>query len=130
MEGIASLFATDIGWGQEDEYIVGREACVKAFAQMKGTRSPIYGMRNMAPQPSGGIYLVTGDGCGLPRGPSTRMYLKAHQRVSFVFQEEGDRLYARNTSTAQSIPEMMEGKISRKDWPASAFDYGGAACEP
>ena len=64
VEGIVSLFAPDILWmgAGEDEYIVGREACVKAFAQMKGSipRCNIWDEEYDAIQPSEGIYLVTG----------------------------------------------------------------------
>ena len=73
VEGIVSLFAPDILWmgAGEDEYIVGREACVKAFAQMKAaSRGAIYGMRNMTPYSLQRESILLQDGCGLPQIPA------------------------------------------------------------
>ena len=126
VEGIVSLFAPDILWmgAGEDEYIVGREACVKAFAQMKGSipRCNIWDEEYDAIQPSEGIYLVTGR-MWIATDPSTRMYLKAHQRVSFVFQEEGDRLLCAHIHCSNPYQEMMEGEKFPEKIGRQSFDY-------
>lgn len=126
VEGIVSLFAPDILWmgAGEDEYIVGREACVKAFAQMKGSipRCNIWDEEYDAIQPSEGIYLVTGR-MWIATDPSTRMYLKAHQRVSFVFQEEGDRLLCAHIHCSNPYQEMMEGERFPEKIGRQSFDY-------
>ena len=126
VEGIVSLFAPDILWmgAGEDEYIVGRVACVKAFAQMKGSipRCNIWDEEYDAIQPSEGIYLVTGR-MWIATDPSTRMYLKAHQRVSFVFQEEGDRLLCAHIHCSNPYQEMMEGERFPEKIGRQSFDY-------
>ena len=126
VEGIVSLFAPDILWmgAGEDEYIVGREACVKAFAKMKGSipRCNIWDEEYDAIQPSEGIYLVTGR-MWIATDPSTRMYLKAHQRVSFVFQEEGDRLLCAHIHCSNPYQEMMEGERFPEKIGRQSFDY-------
>lgn len=126
VKGIVSLFAPDILWmgAGEDEYIAGREACVKAFAQMKGSipRCNIWDEEYDAIQPSEGIYLVTGR-MWIATDPSTRMYLKAHQRVSFVFQEEGDRLLCAHIHCSNPYQEMMEGEKFPEKIGRQSFDY-------
>lgn len=126
VKGIVSLFAPDILWmgAGEDEYIAGREACVKAFAQMKGSipRCNIWDEEYDAIQPSEGIYIVTGR-MWIATDPSTRMYLKAHQRVSFVFQEEGDRLLCAHIHCSNPYQEMMEGEKFPEKIGRQSFDY-------
>lgn len=126
VNGIASLFAPDVLWmgAGEEEYIAGREACVEAFAQMKGSipRCNIWNEEYDAIQPSDGIYIVTGR-MWIATDPSTRMYLKVHQRVSFVFQDQGDRLSCAHIHCSNPYQEMMEGEKFPEKIGRQSFDY-------
>ena len=55
--------------------------------------------------------------------PSTRMYLKVHQRVSFVFQETDEGLKCSHIHCSNPYQEMMEGEMCIRDRAISATGW-------
>ena len=124
VDSIISAFAPEFLWmgAGEDEYIAGRQACTGAFRQMKGEipRCNIWDEEYDVIQPAAGFYIVTGR-MWIATDPSTRMYLKVHQRVSFVFQETDEGLKCSHIHCSNQYQEMMEGeqfpeKIGRRSY--------------
>ena len=124
VDSIISAFAPEFLWmgAGEDEYIAGRQACTGAFRQMKGEipRCNIWDEEYDVIQPAAGFYIVTGR-MWIATDPSTRMYLKVHQRVSFVFQETDEGLKCSHIHCSNPYQEMMEGeqfpeKIGRQSY--------------
>ena len=55
--------------------------------------------------------------------PSTRMYLKVHQRVSFVFQETDEGLKCSHIHCSNPYQEMMEGEQFPEKIGRQSYEY-------
>lgn len=126
VDSIISAFAPEfLGMGAgEDEYIAGRQACTGAFRQMKGEipRCNIWDEEYDVIQPAAGFYIVTGR-MWIATDPSTRMYLKVHQRVSFVFQETDEGLKCSHIHCSNPYQEMMEGEQFPEKIGRQSYEY-------
>ncbi|SCH85631.1 Autoinducer 2 sensor kinase/phosphatase luxQ [uncultured Clostridium sp.] len=126
VDSIISAFAPEFLWmgAGEDEYIAGRQACTGAFRQMKGEipRCNIWDEEYDVIQPAAGFYIVTGR-MWIATDPSTRMYLKVHQRVSFVFQETDEGLKCSHIHCSNPYQEMMEGEQFPEKIGRQSYEY-------
>lgn len=126
VDSIISAFAPELLWmgAGEDEYIAGRQACTGAFRQMKGEipRCNIWDEEYDVIQPASGFYIVTGR-MWIATDPSTRMYLKVHQRVSFVFQETDEGLKCSHIHCSNPYQEMMEGEQFPEKIGRQSYEY-------
>ena len=126
VDSIISAFAPELLWmgAGEDEYIAGRQACTGAFRQMKGEipRCNIWDEEYDVIQPAAGFYIVTGR-MWIATDPSTRMYLKVHQRVSFVFQETDEGLKCSHIHCSNPYQEMMEGEQFPEKIGRQSYEY-------
>lgn len=126
VDSIISAFAPEFLWmgAGEDEYIAGRQACTGAFRQMKGEipRCNIWDEEYDVIQPAAGFYIVTGR-MWIATDPSTRMYLKVHQRVSFVFQETDEGLKCSHIHCSNPYQEMMEGEQLPEKIGRQSYEY-------
>ena len=126
VEGVISTFAPQFLWlgAGEDEYLAGRGACIQAFRQMKGgiARCNITGEEYDAIEISEGVYIVTGR-MWIATDPATHMYLKVHQRVSFVFQDTDGGLRCASIHCSNPYQEMLEGEIFPEKIGRQSYDY-------
>lgn len=126
VEGVISTFAPQLLWlgTGEGEYLAGREACMQTFRQMKGgiARCNITGEEYDAIQVSEGTYVVTGR-MWIATDPDTHMYLKVHQRVSFVFQDTDEGLRCAHIHCSNPYQEMLEGEIFPEKIGRQSYDY-------
>ena len=126
VDSIIYAFAPEFLWmgAGEDEYIAGRQACTGAFRQMKGEipRCNIWDEEYDVIQPAAGFYIVTGR-MWIATDPSTRMYLKVHQRVSFVFQETDEGLKCSHIHCSNPYQEMMEGEQFPEKIGRQSYEY-------
>lgn len=126
VDSIISAFAPELLWmgAGEDEYIAGRQACTGAFRQMKGEipRCNIWDEEYDVIQPAAGFYIVTAR-MWIATDPSTRMYLKVHQRVSFVFQETDEGLKCSHIHCSNPYQEMMEGEQFPEKIGRQSYEY-------
>ena len=126
VDSIISAFAPEFLWmgAGEDECIAGRQACTGAFRQMKGEipRCNIWDEEYDVIQPAAGFYIVTGR-MWIATDPSTRMYLKVHQRVSFVFQETDEGLKCSHIHCSNPYQEMMEGEQFPEKIGRQSYEY-------
>lgn len=126
VEGITSLFAPEFLWmgTGEDEYMTGRDACTAAFLQMKGgiPMCNIWDEEYDAIEPSPGVYVVTGR-MWIATDPSTRMYLKVHQRVSFVFKDTDQGLRCAQIHCSNPYQEMLKGERFPEKIGRQSYEY-------
>lgn len=124
IEGIVSLFADEFSWigTGEEEYISRRENCVSQFLSMKGgiPECRIWGEEYDAIRVEEDLYVVMGR-MWIATEPSSQMYLKVHQRVTFVFRDSGDDFRCVHIHCSNPYQEMVAGehfpdKIGRQSY--------------
>ena len=93
--GVADYFAPQLIWlgAGEEQYIAGREAAGEMFRRFGDAIPPctISDEAYDVIDPVPGVYVVSGR-MWIATKPGVEMYLKVHQRVSFVFQETAQGL--------------------------------------
>lgn len=126
VEGIISTFGTELLWlgAGEDEYMSDRDTCVEQFRRMKGQipRCNIWGEEYDAIQIGEGVYTVAGR-MWIATDPSSHMYLKVHQRVSFVFQDTDDGLRCVQIHCSNPYQELMEGEMFPQRLGRQSYEY-------
>lgn len=113
VEAVTALFSTEFSWlgAGEEEYITGRDACVEQFLKYRGAipKCNIEAEEYEVICPAEGLYIVTGR-MWIATDPSAEMYLKVHQRVTFVFQETEEGLKCNHIHCSNPYQEMMAGE--------------------
>lgn len=112
-EWITSHFAPQFSWlgTGEAEYLSGREACVNQFIQFRDLipdciiRDEEYDVIC----PNEDMYVVMGR-MWIATDQSVEMYLKVHQRVTFVFQDTEMGLKCCHIHCSNPYQEMMDGE--------------------
>lgn len=126
VEGIISTFGTELLWlgAGEDEYMSDRDTCAEQFRRMKGQipRCNIWGEEYDAIQIGEGVYTVAGR-MWIATDPSSHMYLKVHQRVSFVFQDTEDGLRCVQIHCSNPYQELMEGEMFPQRLGRQSYEY-------
>lgn len=124
VEAVTALFSTEFSWfgAGEEEYITGRDAGVKHFFNYIGAipKCNIEDEMYDVICPAGGTYIVTGR-MWIATDPSAEMYLRVHQRVTFVFQETTEGLKCAHIHCSNPYQEMVAGehfpdKIGRQSY--------------
>lgn len=126
VEGVIAMFAPRFLWlgTGEDEYLTDRESCEQAFRQLKGRipQCSVWDEEYHAVQLSEDIYLVTGR-MWIATNPSTRMYLKVHQRVSFVFRSTDEGLRCAHIHCSNPYQELMKDERFPEKIGRQSYEY-------
>lgn len=126
MEWITDLFAPQFSWfgTGESEYIVGRDACIKRFLEFRETipncdiSDEQYDVICSGP----GVYVVTGR-LWVTTAPDTEMYLKVHQRLTYVFQDTEEGLKCTHIHCSNPYQEMVDGEQFPNKIGRQSYDY-------
>ena len=126
VEAVTALFSTEFSWlgAGEEEYITGRDACVEQFLKYRGAipKCNIEAEEYEVICPAEGLYIVTGR-MWIATDPSAEMYLKVHQRVTFVFQETAEGLKCNHIHCSNPYQEMMAGEYFPEKIGRQSYDY-------
>ena len=91
---LISTFAPEIVWlgGGEKQRAEGKEAVAAAFLREKKDLIPcdMSQERYVTMELSEGLYLCEGDSW-IEAKPETQMFMRVHQRVTFIFRRKGER---------------------------------------
>ena len=125
-EGVTACFAPQISWlgAGEEEYVSGREACVERFLNYKGAlpKCNISEEEYDVVCPADGVYIVTGR-MWIETDPSAGMYLRVHQRVTYVFQETEDGLKCAHIHCSNPYEEMVGGEKFPDKIGKQSYEY-------
>lgn len=114
IEAIIEHLDPDIVWlgTAEHEYAFGGEAVTDIFRQFAGLvpRCNLEGEEYQVLELGPGLYLCAGR-VWISTDPSTGMSLRVHQRFSFLFRQQGDRLLCCHIHISNPYEEMQEGDV-------------------
>lgn len=124
--GIVACFAPQFSWigAGEDQYVSGREETAAFFQRFQGAIPKCniwdehYDVIEVAPNAyacSGMMWIAT--------DPSSEMFLKVHQRVSFVFSRQDGRLLCNHIHCSNPYLELMEGELFPDKIGRQSFEY-------
>ena len=117
IEGITSCFSEQFSWmgAGEQEYLSGRKACADHFRKFRESIPDcnIWDEEYDVVCPMENVYVVMGR-MWIATDPGTRMYLKVHQRVTFVFRDTEDGLTCSHIHCSNPYQEMLDGKAFRR----------------
>ena len=126
VEGLTALFADRFSWlgAGEGDCLTGREACIRQFMKYKGAipKCNIWDEEYDVISPGEGIYVVMGR-MWVATDPSSKMYLKVHQRVTLVFQETEDGLKCSHIHNSNPYQELLEGELFPEKIGRQSYDY-------
>ena len=126
VEAVTALFSTEFSWlgAGEEEYVTGRDACVEQFMKYRGVipKCNIEDEEYEVICPAEGLYIVSGR-MWIATDPSAEMYLKVHQRVTFVFQETEVGLKCNHIHCSNPYQEMMAGEHFPEKIGRQSYDY-------
>lgn len=125
-EWITSYFAPQFSWlgAGEEECMSGREACTEQFIKYKEfipdctIREEEYDV--ICPEED--MYVVMGR-MWIATDQSVEMYLKVHQRVTFVFQDTEEGLKCCHIHCSNPYQEMMDGEHFPDKIGRQSYDY-------
>ncbi|WP_343208421.1 ATP-binding protein [Anaerolentibacter hominis] len=125
-EGVADYFAPQVTWigAGEEQFLADHDAIEKMFRQFGGTipRCTIQNEEYEAIQPVSGLYVVSGR-MWIETAPDVEMYLRVHQRVTFVFQETAQGLKCAHIHCSNPYQEMVGGEFFPEKIGRQSYDY-------
>ena len=123
---VAELFAPQFTWigAGEEQYIAGRDNAVEAFSGFEGAipECVIWDEEYEAIELERGIYVVSGR-MWIATAPGVEMYLKVHQRVTFVFKEFEEGLLCSHIHCSNPYQEMIGGEAFPDKIGKQSYDY-------
>lgn len=126
MEGITALFSPQFSWlgTGEEECLSGREACTEQFLNYGGIipKCMIWDEEYDVIVPVKGVYVVMGR-MWIATDPNTEMYLKVHQRVTFVFQDTDEGLRCSHIHCSNPYQELLEGELFPDKIGRQSYEY-------
>ena len=124
--GVASFFAPQFTWlgAGEEQYLADRGAAAEMFRRFGGAipRCDIRDEEYDVIEPAPGVYVVTGR-MWITTAPGVKMYLKVHQRVTFVFQETPDGLRCAHIHCSNPYQEMVEEELFPEKIGRQSYDF-------
>lgn len=124
--GLAALFSSAFSWvgAGEDEYMAGRDSCVKQFLDFKDTIPDcnIWDEEYDAISPAENFYVVTGR-MWIATDPKSGMYLKVHQRVTFVFHDTEKGLECAHIHCSNPYQELLSGEHFPEKIGRQSYEY-------
>lgn len=126
IEGMTSFFAREFLWLGigENDCLSGRDACIQRFERYKGNipKCRIWDEEYEAVCPAEGVYVLMGR-LWIATEPSSEMFLKLHQRVTFVFQETKEGLKCVHFHCSNPYQEMMDGEGFPEKIGRQSYEY-------
>lgn len=126
MEGITALFSPQFSWlgTGEEECLSGQEACTEQFLNYGGIipKCMIWDEEYDVIVPVKGVYVVMGR-MWIATDPNTEMYLKVHQRVTFVFQDTDEGLRCSHIHCSNPYQELLEGELFPDKIGRQSYEY-------
>lgn len=126
IEAVTDLFSEQISWfgAGEEQYAVGYDDCVEQFKGMEGAipKCNIWDEEYDVKCPGQGVYVVTGR-MWIATDPCTEMYLKAHQRVTFVFQDTDTGMQCVHIHSSNPYQELMDGEVFPDKIGKQSYEY-------
>ncbi len=123
---IIDHFAMQISWfgAGEEEYLTGRDNIITQFREFKEgiPDCTISDEEYEVICPAENMYVVSGR-MWIATNPDTGMYLKVHQRVTFVLQDTEDGMKCVHIHCSNPYQEMVEGEIFPEKIGRQSFDY-------
>ncbi|BDF69956.1 hypothetical protein CE91St41_28170 [Oscillospiraceae bacterium] len=124
--GVADYFAPQLIWlgAGEEQYIAGREAAAEMFCRFGDAIPPctIWDEAYDVIVPVPGLYVVAGR-MWIATRPGVEMYLKVHQRVSFVFQETAQGLRVAHIHCSNPYQELVGGELFPEKIGRQSYEY-------
>ena len=125
-ETVAAYFAPQFTWlgAGEDQYIAGRDAASEMFRQFKNAipRCNIWEEEYDVIEPVLGLYVVSGR-MWIATDPDVEMYLKVHQRVTFVFQESEQGLKCAHIHCSNPYQELIGEELFPEKIGRQSYEY-------
>lgn len=126
IEGITSCFSEQFSWmgAGEQEYLSGRQACADHFRKFRESIPDcnIWDEEYDVVCPMENVYVVMGR-MWIATDPGTRMYLKVHQRVTFVFRDTEDGLTCSHIHCSNPYQEMLDGESFPEKIGRQSYEY-------
>lgn len=126
IEGITSCFSEQFSWmgAGEQEYLSGRKACADHFRKFRESIPDcnIWDEEYDVVCPMENVYVVMGR-MWIATDPGTRMYLKVHQRVTFVFRDTEDGLTCSHIHCSNPYQEMLDGESFPEKIGRQSYEY-------
>ena len=125
-EGVAAFFAPQFTWfgAGEEQYIAGQEAAAEMFRRFTGAVPPceIQDEEYDVTEPVPGLYVVSGR-MWISTAPGVEMYLKVHQRVTFVLQETDQGLRCCHIHCSNPYQEMVGEELFPEKIGRQSYDF-------
>ena len=125
-EGVAAYFAPEFTWfgAGESQYVYGQKAAVDMFCQFKGAipKCSIDKEEYDVIEPAEGIYIVTGR-MWISTSQDVEMYLKVHQRVTFVFKDTENGLLCAHIHCSNPYQEMADDEMFPEKIGRQSYNY-------
>lgn len=113
VEGVISTFGPELTWfgAGEEQYAVGRDAVTAYFRQFKGAiaKCTIHEEEYDAFEAAPDLFVCTGR-MWIATDPASEMYLKVHQRMTFVYRWTPERITCVHMHCSNPYMELMEGE--------------------
>lgn len=124
--GVAEYFAPQFTWvgAGEEQYIAGYDAAKEMFGRFKDAipKCEILDEEYDAIEPVPGLYVVSGR-MWIATAPEVKMYLKVHQRVTFVFQEAEKGLLCSHIHCSNPYQEMVGGEFFPEKVGRQSYEF-------
>lgn len=125
-EEVARYLAPQVSWlgAGEGEYLVGHDAAAEMFRHYQGSipKCEISGEEYDVVTPVPGIYVVTGR-MWITTAPGVKMYLRVHQRVTFVFQETEQGLLCAHIHCSNPYEDMVSGELFPEKIGRQSYEF-------
>lgn len=125
-EWITTLFLPQFSWfgAGEEEYLTRQEECIRMFLGFKDSIPDcnITEEEYEAAMPREGVYIVTGR-MWIATAPSAQMYLKVHQRVTFVFLDTPEGLKCAHIHCSNPYQELLDGEHFPEKIGRQSYEY-------
>lgn len=123
---VASYFAPQFTWvgAGEEQYIAGREEAVEMFRKFQWAipECNIWDEQYDVIEPVPGVFIVSGR-MWIATSPNVEMYIKVHQRLTFVFQESEEGLLCAHIHCSNPFQEMAEEELFPEKIGKQSYQY-------
>lgn len=124
--GITEFFAPQFTWvgAGEEQYFVGYETAMEMSRRFQGTipTCSIQDEEYDVVVPADGVYVVSGR-MWIATAPDSEMYLKVHQRMSFVFRETDQGLRCVHIHCSNPYQELIDGELFPEKVGKQSYEY-------
>lgn len=125
-KSVADFFAPQFTWigAGEEQYLVGRSNARAMFSRLQKAipKCTIWDEQYDAIEPLPGLFVVSGR-MWISTAPEVPMYLKVHQRVTFLFQETESGLLCSHIHCSNPYQDMAEEELFPEGIGRQSYEY-------